>query len=267
MLSGFLTLPIGLVVEFLLFYLLYRFSPLHSVQSLLVALLLTLAVYLPYSLLNWSGVDVFVLHLAVFATAVYITGIILRSGKKSTRRFHWAPALIILFFVVIIVVDSVFVTMSMRGLPKGLQESLLPTPRKEQGVSTLFPGVVPENKYQKESQYNAYIAQRTEQAARGWQVGKGWLQGVPAAGQEAVFQLQILDRLSQPVSGLNLKGRFMRPADSRLDLDFSMNEVMPGVYRVAVVLPVAGTWDLLLDALDDDKQVYELKASTTITDK
>jgi len=267
MLTDFLSLPVGLVLETLLFFLLYRLSPLNGVQAALVGLLLTLAIFLPYSLLHWSSIDVFVLHIAVFTVAAYLAGVVTRGGKDVRRRFHWAPALIVLFFVVIIVVDSVFVTMSVRGLPDSLQEAILPVPRGEHRISTIFPGVVPDNNYQKESRFNAYISQREDQKARGWVIRKGWLQGTPSVGQEAVFQVQLQDKQSHPLTGLTLKGRFLRPADSRLDLDFSMNEVAAGIYRVAIALPVAGVWNLQLNALDGETQLYEIKASTTITDK
>lgn len=267
MLTDFFSLPIGLALETLLFFLLYRLSPLKGVQAALVALLLTLAIFLPYSLLHWSSVDVFVLHVAIFIVAAYLAGVLTRGGPSVRRRFHWAPALIVLFFVVIIVVDSVFVTMSMRGLPHGMQEALLPVPRGEHRISTIFPGVVPDNNYQKESRFNAYISQREDQKARGWKIRKGWLQGIPTTGQEAVFQVQLQDKQDRPLTGLTLKGRFLRPADSRLDRDFSMNEISPGIYRVAIALPVAGVWNLQLDALDGQTQVYEIKASTTVSAK
>ncbi len=144
MLTDFLSLPIGLALETLLFFLLYRLSPLNGVQAALVALLLTLAIFLPYSLLHWSSVDVFVLHVAIFIVAAYLAGVVTRGGQNVRRRFHWAPAIIVLFFVVIIVVDSVFVTMSIRGLPRGLQEAILPAPQGEHRISTIFPGVVPD---------------------------------------------------------------------------------------------------------------------------
>jgi len=267
MLTDFLSLPIGLALEALLFFLLYRLSPLNGVQAALVGLLLTLAIFLPYSLLHWSSVDVFVLHIVVFIMAAYLAGVLTYGDRNAQRRFHWAPALIVLFFVVIIVVDSVFVTMSIRGLPDSLRESILPIPKSKHRVSTIFPGVVPDNNYQKESRFNAYITQREQQKARGWVIRKGWLQGVPTDNQEAVFQVQLQDHQSRPLTGLTLQGRFLRPADSRLDRDFSMNEVKPGIYRVAISLPVAGVWNLQLNALDGDTQLYEIKASTTIADK
>lgn len=267
MLTDFLSLPVGLALELMLFFLLHRLSPLNGVQTALVALLLTLAIFFPYSLLHWSSVDVFVLHVAVFILTAYMAGVLSRSSQKAPRRFHWAPALIVLFFVVIIVVDSVFVTMSIRGLPDSLQQTILPAPRGEQRISTIFPGVVPDNNFQKESRFNAYISERAEQKAMGWKVRKGWLEGTPLVGQDAVFQVQLLDQQNRPLSGLTLKGRFLRPADSRLDHDFSMNEISPGTYRVAIALPVAGIWDLQLDVLDREKRVYEIKASTTVADK
>ncbi|HED17340.1 MAG TPA: hypothetical protein ENI64_11075 [Gammaproteobacteria bacterium] len=267
MLTDFFSLPVGLVLETMLFFLLYRLSPLNGVQAALVALLLTLAIFLPYSLLHWSSIDVFVLHITVFSVAAYLAGVVMRGGKDVRRRFHWAPALIVLFFVVIIVVDSVFVTMSVRGLPDSLQEAILPAPRSEHRISTIFPGVVPDNNYQKESRFNAYISQREDQKARAWKIRKGWLQGTPVVGQEAVFQVQLQDRQSRPLTGLTMKGRFLRPANSRLDVDFSMNEVSPGIYRVAIALSVAGVWNLQLNALDGEIQMYEIKASTTIADK
>ena len=261
----FVSLPLGLIIEAMLFGLLYRFSPLNGVQAAVVTALASLALYLPWSLLHWRGMDVFVLHVAVFLLAAYLAGILTaRRRAGGRRRFHWAPTLIILFFVLLIVVDGVFVTLSMRGLPQSVQDAFLPQPRTSRGVQTRFPGVEPGNLYQREAEYNAMLEQHEAQRMLGWQVRKGWLGGVPAVGEEAVFQVSLRDRDGRPVTGMEISGSFLRPADASQDRSVVLREVQPGIYRSALRLPLPGLWSVRLAVRNGSRIVYRLRASTSV---
>lgn len=264
------TLPVGILFVVSGFLLLYRFTPLNGKQSAAVIALLSLAAYLPVVLIDWPGADVFTIHLALFLVAAYVLGII--SAQRDARArdttgpkkwFHWGPAAIVIFFVVIIAMDAVFVTMSLQGMPEGLRDVFLPKPTGQRTAQTSFPGVVPDHYYQKEQQFTRHLNEREAQRKLGWDVRLGWLNDDPRAGEQAVLQVVIEDRDGQTLHNAQIKGRFVRPSDSRLDQRFDMAEVTPGVYRQVLTLPQPGSWQLQLDIQHQGRQ-YEMTSATSV---
>lgn len=263
------TLPVGIVLIVLGFVLLYRFTPLNGKQAAAVIALLALAAYLPVVLVQWPGADVFAIHLALYLVTAYILGII--SAQRDARGaatgpqkwFHWGPAAIVIFFVVIVAMDAVFVTMSLQGMPAALRDVFLPRPTGERTAQTSFPGVVPDHYYQKEQQFTRHLEQIEAQRKLGWNVRFGWLMSEPVAGRNTLLQVVIEDRQGNTVRGAEVRGRFVRASDSRLDQRFVMDEASPGVYRIGVALPKPGRWELQLD-IDHGPSHYELRSATTV---
>ncbi|NIP73015.1 MAG: FixH family protein [Gammaproteobacteria bacterium] len=264
-------LPLGVVLVALGYGLLYRFTALNGQHAALVVALAAVALYLPVALLRWPGADVLGMHVAVFLLAAYVLGIIgaqrdsrhLARADRPRKWFHWAPALIVAFFVAVITVDAVFVTLSMEGAPDPLQRRLLPAPAGARNANTVFPGLVHGHFYQKEGAFNEYLERRRAQAERGWRVRKGWLTPRPLAGGAPVLQLAVEDRDGDAVRGAEVRGRFLRPSNSRLDRPFTMDEARPGIYRAAVALPEPGRWQLRL-TIRKGEMVHEVRGSTRI---
>lgn len=261
-------LPLGVVLVAAGYGLLYRFTPLNGKHTALVVGLGAIALYLPVALARWPGADVFGMHVAVFLLAAYVLGILgaqrdAAHGARPRKWFHWAPALIVAFFVAVITVDAVFVTLSMEGAPDPLQRRLLPAPAGAANANTVFPGLVHEHYYQKEQAFNDYLERRRAQAERGWRVRKGWLTPRPLAGGAPVLQLAVEDREGAAVRGAEVRGRFLRPSNSRLDRPFTMHEARPGTYRASVALPEPGTWQLRL-IIRKGETVHEVRGSTRI---
>lgn len=264
------TLPVGILFVVIAFLLLYRFTPLNGKQSAAVSALLALTAYLPVVLVDWPGADVFAIHLALYLVTAYVLGIIsaqwdarARKGSGPRKWFHWGPAAIVIFFVVIIAMDAVFVTMSLQGMPAALRDVFLPKPSGERTAQTSFPGVVPEHFYQKERQFTHHLDRLEAQQQLGWNVRFGWLTQAPVAGEKALLQVVIEDRDGNTLRGAEVRGRFMRSSDSSLDTAFVMDEASPGVYRHGVSLPQPGRWQLQLDISHGPAQ-YELTANTTV---
>lgn len=260
-----LSLPIGLVLQLLVFFVLWRGVHMVAKGAALLVGLLALALYVPYAIIVWPGADVLALHVAVFSVTAYALGLITgyREAHADAGGFHWAPTLIIAFFVVLILFNSVLVVVATRGLPEPLARVFLPD-SSERTVSSAFPGVVANDYQKKEALYNAYLEQVRAQQARGWKVRKGWV-GEAHAGKPALFQVAVTDREGAAVQGAKVRGSFLRASDTRLDQQLALAEVNPGVYQGAITLPAHGTWELLLEIRRGD-DLHQVRASTSVAE-
>lgn len=271
MLQSLFALPLGAGAEALLFLILYLITPFNGRQVAVITVVLALATLFLVSLTDWPGADVLAMYVAVLAVTGYLLGIIShareqrRVDQQAGRRwFHWGPAIIVIFFVVLFALDGVLVVVSKQGLPGPIADRLLPKSSQQQNVRSVFPGTVANDFQKKESLYNEYLEQVKQQEQRGWQVNKGWLLA-PVVGREVPFQIQVSDADGAPVDFAEVSGIFQRPSDSSMDRSFDMHEIEPGLYRRVLALPQPGQWNLILTIRRGD-QVHELRASTTVAE-
>jgi nitrogen fixation protein FixH len=183
-------------------------------------------------------------------------------ADASRKPWHWGPAAITGFFLVLIIVDSVLILLAARGLSPQLSTHLLPGASSKGPVSSVFPGEISHDFQEKEALYNVYLQQRRQQTARGWQVQKGWLTK-PIQDEPTAFKVAAQTRHGEPLSGAVVTGQFLRPADSRLDKDFALSEVAPGVYQGNFSLPAPGRWNVVL-FLQRDGETHEIRATTSV---
>lgn len=248
----------GVLVEVLLFVLLHRLFRLDGKAAGMVVGLLALLLYVPWAILTWPGADVFAIHLAIFLTVAYALGMV---GSRVGRGWHWAPALIVAFFVLVVVTNVVFLGVAEQGIT-GLFAQLLPAPKGAEVVDSRFPGTVSHDFQKKEALYNDYLRQVETQQQRGWQVHKGWLYK-PVAGQPATFVVVVADKAGVPLTGAEVSGRFLRTSNSRDDFDFSLTEVVAGEYRANLSMPLHGLWQLVLH-IRRGNDLHEIRADTSV---
>jgi nitrogen fixation protein FixH len=272
MLQSLLALPIGAGAEVLVFLLLYRLSGLGSKRSALLVAFVFIVALLSYSMFNWPGADVLAMYLAVLSVTPYLLGIIsnareqrLQEAGGKRRWFHWAPAILVTFFVCLFALDGVLVTIARKGLPQSTADRLLPKTYREEHIQSMFPGTVANDFQRKEALYNQYLEQVREQEQRGWKVDKGWLRK-PVAGTPAAFQVRVEESDGAPVRFADISGVFQRASDSRDDQSFAMKEVEPGLYRVVLNLAQPGMWYLALK-IKRGEQLHQVHASTSVAAK
>jgi nitrogen fixation protein FixH len=265
-----MTLVGGMLAIATVFLLMYRFSRFSGKAIAATIAIIVAIVYPGYAAINWPGADVFAIHIAVYLVLTYILGIISsqrdarkRAGEEPGTGIHWAPATITGFFLFIIIADSMFIMVATKGVNYEMAQWLLPKPRSGATVSSNFPGTVSHDFQEKEAQYNAYLNRVREQSERGWQVKKGWL-GEPQVGKAGMFRVTVKDKHGEPVSNAEVRGSFMRPGNSKLDQDFSMEEKAPGDYFAVLTLTEQGTWNLTLK-INHQQGSYESRATTTVT--
>jgi len=258
----------GVALISAVFLLVHRFSQLNAKATALLMALLVSVIYVPIAILQWPGGDVFAIHIAIYLVTVYVLGII--TSQREARReagsktFHWGPASIVVFFLLVMAADSVFIMLAQRGVDNKVAQWLLPKPQTGGKVSSHFPGTVSQDFRQKETEYNAYLQRMAEQRERDWQIKKGW-ETTPVAGTDAVFRLSVVDKTGQPIEGARVEGKFMRPGNIKLDFNFVLAESEQGTYRASLNLPQPGRWELLLLIYKDDI-VHELRATTTVAE-
>ena len=262
------TLLGGILIIVVLFLLLLRILRIEVKALAGLLAILVLGIYVPLAIIFWPGADVFAIHLALYLVTVYVLGIIFsqRAKQPATDKgwFHWGPAAIVGFFLLIISVDAILIVVAQKGLHMEMAFRLLPEPRSGGQVSSFFPGTVSHDFREKEAMFNRYIEQRQAQQLRDWQVRKGWL-NTPQVNQPLVFQVSVSDKQGQAVVGASIEGTFMRPSNSRLDQSFRMRETEAGLYRVELTLPEPGHWGLLLKIVKHDA-MHEIRAQTEVLD-
>jgi nitrogen fixation protein FixH/xanthosine utilization system XapX-like protein len=265
-----ITLGVGLLLILVGFSALYSLTRIQGKQAALIVFMAAIGIYVPYSILHWQGMDEFAIHFALFAVIPYILGIITshweirrRMGEvDSGKWFHWAPAAMVLFFVVIASVDAVIITFSKEGMSEAVLRMISPRDETGREVTTAFPGTTSHNFQEKEAQYNAYLAQLEKQKQRGWQVKRGFL-STPHAEEPVVFQVQVLDKTGNPITDANLRGKFQRPSDKRQDFEIQLREVAPGLYQEQISMPLPGRWYLVLHVRKGD-DLHETRGWTNI---
>jgi nitrogen fixation protein FixH len=265
-----ITLGGGVALSFLAFVLIYRFARLRGYQVSLVVIVAMLCVFLPLQIVFWQGMDVFAIHLALFIVTPYGMGIVTNQWEASRGAerggggwFHWAPATIVAFFLVIATVDATIISLANNGMPGGLVGRILPEPRSgAEQVTSHFPGTVANDYFKKEALFNRYLDRLAEQQARGWQVRQGWL-GTPTLGRETVFQVKVTDADGRPVAGARVEGWFARPSDERQDRTVRLEAVEPGIYRARLALGLPGAWEVRL-RVERDGDVHEQYGVTSV---
>lgn len=258
----------GVILISLVFLLVHRFSQMNGKATAVLMALLVIGIYVPISILQWPGADVFAIHIAIYLVTVYVLGIIGSQRDAQQQRggkaFHWGPAAIVVFFLLIMAVDSVFIMLAQRGVDNKLAQWLLPKPDTGGKVSSHFPGTVSRDYRQREDEYNAYLQRIEAQRQRNWQINKGW-ESTPVAGQEAIFKLRVADNTGTPIEGAVVEGKFMRPGNIKHDVPVKLTEAGHGIYRAGVSLSQPGRWKLMLVIRKDDI-VHELTGTTTVAE-
>ncbi len=258
----------GVALIAIVFLLVHRFSPLNGKATAVLMALLVSGIYVPVAILQWPGGDVFAIHIAIYLVSVYVLGII--SSQREAQRaaggktFHWGPAAIVVFFLLVMAIDTVFIMLAQRGVDNKLAQWLLPKPETGGKVSSYFPGTVSRDFKDKHEEYNAYLEQMATQQERGWQINKGW-EAPAVAGKPAVFKLSLRDKDDLPIQDARVEGTFIRPGNVKLDTPALLTENEAGIYRASLTLPEPGRWKLLL-VIRKGEILHELTATTTVVD-
>jgi len=224
-------------------------------MSALATAAIMLLIYVPLSITHWVGIDVFAIHFAFFMMIPYGLGII--TGVHAERRelegpdsvkkgMHWIPAMIIVFFILLAVVDSVIISFATSGLKGGLAKMLLPEGASDEiskNISSQFTGAVVNDNQDEEQRFDEYVKKLKKQRERGWKISGGW-KTKPIVNQPAVFQLSAKTKQGKPIEKADVTVEFRRAAAMRYDKAYPFKEESAGHYATTITLPLAGCWKM-----------------------
>ncbi|WP_407275695.1 FixH family protein [Halothiobacillus sp. DCM-1] len=261
-----LVLPagVGIVAILVLFYLLKWRWPRAGRPIAVILGVLSLAAYAPYAITHWPGSDIVTAVVAIYVMTAFILGFIYpaKSAGGGKASFHWGPASIIIFLSVIVLLDSIFVTLASSGLSQRAAHDLLPKPDEGSIVTSFFPGTVARDYQQQEKLFNQYDDALDEQVQLGWKVHKGWVDE-PVMNQPALFKVSVTDDHGQAVSGAQVSLDFMRPADKRLDFSVSLPELGDGAYQLPIKMTAPGLWEVMVH-IQKGAANFELNGRTNV---
>jgi len=260
--SVILPAGIGVLLIVVLFFLLKWRFPAAGRPIAAILGVLALAAYAPYAITHWPGADVVAMVVSLLVITAFMLGLISPPTAEKKMTFHWGPAAIIAFFAVIILLDSIFLTLATRGLSENAASELLPKPDEGTTVTSFFPGTVARNYQRKEQEFNRYNKTINAQITRGWQVRKGWMQGA-VANKPTPFRVEVQDKNGKPVSGATILIKFMRPSDKRQDFTAKIDEIKPGIYQSKVKMPEPGLWEVVI-RIHRGEEMHEIRAQTDV---
>ena len=143
---------------------------------------------------------------------------------------------LIAFFGVIVLANSIFLTLAIKT----------------------FPGEHEEKSYLQGLNFNERLETRAQQQAMQWQVGLDQAT-LLADGTTAQFGVSFKYRNGVPITDLNVSAVLARPASDQYDraVDFVMTA--RGLYTASVDGMAPGQWILRLKGVNENGQVFETK--------
>ena len=120
---------------------------------------------------------------------------------------------------------------------------------------TTWPGVETTDAFRKGIAYNAALAAAREQAALGWRAELAFR---PAGEQprRGRIELRLTDATGRPVGRAEVRADLVRPTRQGHDFTAFLERAPGGVYALETEFPLAGVWDVRLQA-EDGQKLYQ----------
>ncbi|HNA30357.1 MAG TPA: FixH family protein [Thiobacillaceae bacterium] len=212
------------------------------------------AAYMAYSVAVWPGLDVVTLHVIAYPTVALLLYQLYGSRAESQGGTHWAPKLMVGFFVVITVLYGGFVYVAGQGLPPALASLLLPG-AAHKNIHTGFAGVVAHGE-EAAKEYAHEEPWEDKLLRLGWRLSVEGLDALGTTGKGQV-QVRVAGSDGKGVEGIAIKLSLARPGQPT-SLVLPMTGASGGQYRFSAELPAGGQWMATLElATGNDRVVLE----------
>ncbi len=246
----------GLAVAAVLFFVVRKVGLSNFWAGILSGVLPFIA-YIAYSTQHWPGGDVLTIHFAVYLANAGLL-IVFGGMQKKKESMHWAPKLIIAFFVGLVLLMAILLSISSRGLPDGLVRLVLPNPSNGQ-VHTGFPGVIP---HDRNKLYESHVQDIEQQKNLGWHLD---VQGLDALKNNLASNVvvKLSDKQNQPIIAATVTIELWRLANSADDQTIQFSETKPGEYHATLRLSDEGSWLTDLEIVKGEAH-YALKQPISV---
>ena len=240
----------GILLTAILFAL-ARSLKLSNFWAAVISAALPSAAYMAYSVANWPGLDVLTMHVVTFPTVALLLFQIGGSKDAPYQKIHWAPKLMIGFFVIITVILGGFVYIAGHGVPTSVAQWLLPN-IEGKTVHTGFAGVVAHGG--EASKSIAHHRNMESKLARlGWNVEVAGLDAL-REGLPGEVSVVLRDNSGSGVQNVSVNLALGRPGQSSQQM-FKLTPAGDGHYRARVVLPTSGEWLAQLVLVHADERI------------
>ena len=246
----------GLAVAAVLFFVVRKVGLSNFWAGILSGVLPFIA-YIAYSTQHWPGGDVLTIHFAVYLANAGLL-IVFGGMQKKKESMHWAPKLIIAFFVGLVLLMAILLSISSRGLPDGLVRLVLPNPSNGQ-VHTGFPGVIP---HDRNKLYESHVQDIEQQKNLGWHLD---VQGLDALKNNLASNVvvKLSDKQNQPIIAATVTIELWRLAKSADDQTIQFSETKSGEYHATLRLSDEGSWLTDLEIVKGEAH-YALKQPISV---
>jgi nitrogen fixation protein FixH len=146
--------------------------------------------------------------------------------RKSDK---WIPWYFVAFFVVIAILDGIFVTIA----------------------ASTHTGVITEKAYQKGLDYNQVVAASESQDKLGW-TGNIHL-------SQNTINFEIKDSQNMPLKGAKVTAYFTRTTQAGYDFSIPLEANAEGIYNQHINFPLKGLWDVRILATWNQQQYQKSK--------
>jgi nitrogen fixation protein FixH len=164
---------------------------------------------------------------------------------------HWAPKLLTVFFLGLVVVNGALLYIATKGLPGPLARWWLGS--NGTAVYSGFSGVVAHDQGAAKA-VSSELSQAQRESELGWQVE---LSGLDSGGPARAIQVRVKDRSGLPVDRIEAELRLLRPGAAQAALTLPLVALDAGTYGGVLRLPASGRWLVELRLLRDREVRYQ----------
>lgn len=208
---------------------------------------------------RWPGLDVVAMHISVFLATALVLFAMTQFRRRGSERMHWAPKLLIAFFIGLVFLNATLLQIATKGLPEPIARWWLGS--KGGPVYSGFSGVVPHGENAAKA-VSSELSEAHRELELGWQVN---VTGLESIGKESRIRVHVKDRTGLPVERVDAEARLLRPGASEPTLTLPLAASEAGVYTGVLTLPATGRWLIEMRLMQGGKLRYhsiqELAAS------
>lgn len=240
----------GLIAVLVLYAIGGLFRHMPPVLRAVLAGVIPLMAYFGLIIGRWPGLDVAAMHISVFFAAALVLFAMTQFRRRGGERMHWAPKLLIVFFVGLVFLNAALLQIATKGLPEPIARWWLGS--HGGAVYSGFSGVVPHGENAAKA-VSSELSEAHRESQLGWQVE---VSGLDSLDQANPIQVRIKDRTGLPVERVTAEVRLLRAGGAEPSLILPLTAAEPGVYAGVLALPATGRWLVELRLLQDGRLHY-----------